>query len=213
MATITPVNQPARWLVEADEQLDGETAVGETTGVQNGLPVVYGEGEQGFLEAVAGAPAFAPPALPAQGTWLDAGDIYTYNGDLLMVRQSHYRTEHAPATVPALFTVYRPDGDEVLAWVAGEQVSVSTRRTYGGSTYRCIQAHVTQADWTPPAVPALWALVAVEPPPGPAQWATGVAYSVNQQVVYNGTTYRCLQAHTSQASWTPPAVPALWAVV
>lgn len=213
MTTITPIDQPARWLVDADETLNGQTAVGEQTGVQNGLPVVYGEGEQGFLDAVAGAPAFAPPALPQRGTWLEAGDIYTSGADLLMVRQSHYRTEHDPATVPALFMVHRPNGDAVLAWVGGERVSVSTRRTFGGNTYRCIQAHVTQADWTPPAVPALWALVAAEPPPGDAQWATGVAYSINQRAVYNGTTYRCIQAHTSQAGWTPPAVPALWARV
>jgi hypothetical protein len=35
---------------------------------------------------------------------------------------------------------------------------------------------------------------------------------VNDIVIYvpNGFTYKCLQAHTSQADWTPPAVPALW---
>ena len=213
MTTITPITQPARWLVNANEQLDGETKVGEMTGVQIGLPVVYGEGEQGFLAAVAGAPAFAPPPLPARGTWLEAGDIYTSGTDLLMVRQSHHRTEHDPATVPALFLVYRANGDAVLAWVAGEQVQISTLRTFGGQTYRCIQAHVTQADWTPPAVPALWALVVAAPPPGDAAWATGVAYSVNSRVTYGGLTYRCLQAHTSQAGWTPAAVPALWARV
>lgn len=215
MTTITPTTQPARWLVEADEQLDGLTAVGETTGVQNGLPVVYGEGEQGFLEAVSAAPAFAPPALPGQGTWLEAGAIYTHGDDLLLVRQAHWRTEHDPADVPALFMVYRPDGDDVLAWVAGEQVQVSTLRTYGGQTYRCLQAHVTQADWTPDAVPALWQVVVVveDPPPGPQPWAVGVAYSVGDEVTYSGHTYRCLQAHTSQAGWTPAAVPALWQVV
>ena len=26
----------------------------------------------------------------------------------------------------------------------------------------------------------------------------------------NGTMYTCQQAHTSQTSWEPPAVPALW---
>src|SRR5690348_17897936 len=41
-------------------------------------------------------------------------------------------------------------------------------------------------------------------------WAVGVAYAVNDTVTYGGSTYKCLQAHTSQADWTPPAVPALW---
>ena len=44
-------------------------------------------------------------------------------------------------------------------------------------------------------------------------WATGVAYKVGDQVTYNGATYQCLQAHTSQPDWTPPAVPALWQLV
>jgi predicted chitinase/chitodextrinase len=44
-------------------------------------------------------------------------------------------------------------------------------------------------------------------------WAVGVAYAVNDTVTYNGSTYRCIQAHTSQADWTPSAVPALWGLV
>ena len=37
-----------------------------------------------------------------------------------------------------------------------------------------------------------------------------VAYSVGQKVQYNGSEYQCLQAHTSESTWTPAAVPALW---
>src|SRR4051812_49251892 len=44
-------------------------------------------------------------------------------------------------------------------------------------------------------------------------WAVGVAYAVNDTVTYNASTYKCLQAHTSQADWTPPATPALWQLV
>ncbi|WP_157248973.1 carbohydrate-binding protein [Nonomuraea typhae] len=46
-------------------------------------------------------------------------------------------------------------------------------------------------------------------PPG-GTWAPGVAYAVGATVTYDGASYRCLQAHTSQPGWTPPAVPALW---
>jgi len=42
------------------------------------------------------------------------------------------------------------------------------------------------------------------------EWAVGVAYSVGDEVTYQGSDYRCLQAHTSLAGWTPPVVPALW---
>lgn len=41
-------------------------------------------------------------------------------------------------------------------------------------------------------------------------WVTGTAYSVDTIIRYEGELYRCVQAHTSQVDWTPPAVPALW---
>jgi hypothetical protein len=45
------------------------------------------------------------------------------------------------------------------------------------------------------------------------EWAVGVAYSVGDEVTYEGDTYRCIQAHTSIAPWIPPAVPALWELI
>ncbi|GAA3347108.1 hypothetical protein GCM10020358_60650 [Amorphoplanes nipponensis] len=49
------------------------------------------------------------------------------------------------------------------------------------------------------------------PPPQPGgSWAPGVSYAAGTQVTYAGSAYRCLQAHTAQAGWEPPAVPALW---
>jgi len=42
------------------------------------------------------------------------------------------------------------------------------------------------------------------------EWETGTAYAVGDRRQYGGLLYRCVQAHTSQADWTPPAVPALW---
>ena len=41
-------------------------------------------------------------------------------------------------------------------------------------------------------------------------WEDGKAYAVGDRVKYNGLLYRCVQAHTSQADWTPDVVPALW---
>ena len=43
-------------------------------------------------------------------------------------------------------------------------------------------------------------------------WATGTSYSTDERIEYGGTLYRCVQAHTSQTDWTPPATPALWVV-
>lgn len=36
-------------------------------------------------------------------------------------------------------------------------------------------------------------------------------YAVGDRVRYNDTLYKCLQAHTSQATWNPKDAPSLWA--
>lgn len=93
-------------------------------------------------------------------------------------------------------------------FAAGEAVVIGTLRAFEEKTWRCIQAHTTQAGWTPPVVPALWTL---EPLPGASAWAFPVTYSLPSRATYGGRLYNLLQSHTSQAAWTPPAVPALWA--
>lgn len=45
------------------------------------------------------------------------------------------------------------------------------------------------------------------------EWATDTEYAVDKRVRYNGTLYKCLQAHTSQDTWTPTDAPSLWARV
>jgi predicted carbohydrate-binding protein with CBM5 and CBM33 domain len=41
-------------------------------------------------------------------------------------------------------------------WRAGVAYAVGAQVTYGGATYRCIQAHTSLTGWEPPNVPALW---------------------------------------------------------
>jgi hypothetical protein len=180
----------------------GVTVVGNTT--ISALTFIANADENEFLGAAAGkAGAYDP--LPPQGTMLEAGDMYAYAGGLVIVRQSHVRTEHAPADVPALFSVYRAGGG-ALEWVANERVEIGTRRMYNSVLYEAIQAHTTQADWAPTAtLGVLWRAVATTP-----EWEVGVLYRVNDEVTYQGVRYRCRQQHTSIATWAPPVVPALW---
>lgn len=44
----------------------------------------------------------------------------------------------------------------------------------------------------------------------PAWNSDGVAYAVGDRVRWQGKLYKCVQAHTSQESWEPSEVPALW---
>lgn len=57
--------------------------------------------------------------------------------------------DETAATVPSLFT----------PWTVGEAVEVGDRRYYAHRLYKVVQAHTTQADWTPDKTPALWAVL------------------------------------------------------
>jgi len=184
----------------------GATNVGDATGEGMTLDVVSAEDENEFMFNV---PVNAWPELPAAGEGLEAGGIYQWQNIAVMVRQSHTRTEHDPPDVPALFLIYRENAGAALDWIAGEQVSVGTHRMFDGTEYEALQSHVTQSDWTPPVVPALWRVYVPTPEPG-KPWQAGVWYAVGYTVTYDGTEYECLQLHYSQVGWEPPAVPALW---
>lgn len=41
-------------------------------------------------------------------------------------------------------------------------------------------------------------------------WATDTAYGIGDRVSYDGTLYKCLTAHASQATWKPDVSPSLW---
>lgn len=44
-------------------------------------------------------------------------------------------------------------------------------------------------------------------------WAASVAYKVGDIREYEGNLYRCAQAHTSQADWTPDKAASLWSKI
>lgn len=44
-------------------------------------------------------------------------------------------------------------------------------------------------------------------------WKTDTAYALDERIRYGEKLYKCVQAHTSQESWTPDITPALWAEV
>lgn len=46
-----------------------------------------------------------------------------------------------------------------------------------------------------------------------SEWAVGIAYLPGQIRRWKEKLYRCVQAHTSQADWTPDVVPALWTAI
>lgn len=45
------------------------------------------------------------------------------------------------------------------------------------------------------------------------RWKVGEAVKVGDRRLYNDLLYKCRQAHTTQADWTPDVTPALWEVI
>lgn len=89
-------------------------------------------------------------------------------------------------------------------WTAGETVAVGAVRLFDGSLYRCVQAHTTQADWTPPTVPALWTPVRATQGPTVDPWVqpTGAhdAYQIGDRVTHQGQTWESTAANNV---WSP----------
>lgn len=81
------------------------------------------------------------------------------------------------------------------AWVAGASVQVGQRYQYGGQLYKVVQAHTTQADWTPDKTPALWAAVAADPQQGtldnPIPAVRGMEYIYGLYYSDGGKIYLC----------------------
>lgn len=76
------------------------------------------------------------------------------------------------------------------AWMVGRSVIVGERLRYENQLYKCVQAHVTQADWTPDATPSLWIHISVEEFP---EWVqpsgSADAYNTGDKVSHNGKHY------------------------
>ena len=79
-------------------------------------------------------------------------------------------------------------------WTVGIAVAKDSRYQYNGQLYKVVQAHTTQADWTPDVTPALWTVIDVthagtidDPIPAVA----GMEYVYGKYYVEGETVYIC----------------------
>lgn len=151
----------------------------------------------------------------------ERGAVYWDEGTLWRCIQSHKTQADWRPGAPgaaALWTRYYAL-NEVHEWIqplgAQDAWALGARVTHNGHTWQSLIANNV---WEPGAAGSetLWACEDCEPETD--EWAAGIAYTGDNTagagngdvVTYLGATYRCLQSHTSQAGWTPSAVPALW---
>ena len=81
-------------------------------------------------------------------------------------------------------------------WTIGIAVAVGERYQYADKLYKVVQEHTTQADWTPDATPAMWAVIdkthaGTIDDPIPA--ARGMEYEYGKYYLdgEDGNTYLC----------------------
>lgn len=150
MNNVKKPNKRTFWEVNADGKLiKGFTEINQVTSTK--FPITSNDNADNVY-----------PPLPSVGTFLEEKEIYSYQGGMIIVRQDHNRTNFEPSETPNLFTVYRAN-TEGAEWIANEEVVIGDTRTFNGDTWRCIQSHTTQANWTPDVVPALWEIVLSNP--------------------------------------------------
>ena len=93
-------------------------------------------------------------------------------------------------------------------WVVGHTYVVGERLQYNGVLYRVVQAHTSQADWTPDITPAMFVVVSLDEWPEFVQ-PTGVhdAYNKGDKVTFEGKHYISL---IDGNVYSPTAYPAGW---
>lgn len=178
-----------------------------TTGQPN---LVHSPNENDYLSLVnsSGNVSNLTP-MPALGDLCNAQEIYSHNDKAYICRQEHNRTEHDPEIVPALFSAYR-ENSEGEEWIPNEQVAVGNIRLDEGVAYEAIQAHMTQDNWNPSAMPALWKLASTgEIMPWVQPTGAQDAYALGAQVTHNGSTW---ESEVANNVWEPGAAgsEALW---
>lgn len=82
-----------------------------------------------------------------------------------------------------LFPNWTPDAD---------RYEKDARVNYEGILYKCLQAHIPQAAWTPTAAPSLWAKVLIPDANVIPEWEQPDStnpYMKGDKVTFNGITY------------------------
>lgn len=74
-------------------------------------------------------------------------------------------------------------------WSAGQAYTVGFKVQYGGTLYKVLQAHTSQDDWTPDAVPSLFAKVLIPDENIIPEWEQPYStnpYMTGDKVTHNG---------------------------
>lgn len=119
------------------------------------------------------------------------------NGELILVDQfsktSHTFTKNPRVIAEAVedFVTQIGDSDLNIDWQVGIEYEEGDYVIYKDTLYEVIQAHVSQSDWTPDIVPALFKTTLPESVMGEWKQPAGAhdAYNKGDKVLYNGIVW------------------------
>lgn len=102
------------------------------------------------------------------------------------------------------------------AYKLDEMVTFGENEVGDPQLYRCVQAHTSQADWTPDVTPALWSAIGLAPDMIPV-WSqpTGShdAYNTGDRVHYPTKDDPVYESTIDGNIWSPEAYPQGWVIV
>lgn len=107
--------------------------------------------------------------------------------------------------------------DLVDSWQADTDYGVDDIRKFEGQVYRCVQAHTSQADWTPSQTPALWAIKHTKnkdkPKPFVQPQGAHDAYMLDEVVLFeiDGVMKLCISKVDNNV-YSPAAYPQNWTI-
>lgn len=137
--------------------------------------------------------------------------------DILIDAKIWHTHELALATlVPKqeIVVAVRSNGDDTvietshsLPWVDGMQLDAMEEAVWALPEF---EEYVDKGEILDNVLDILTDEQAEQVPQAFREWEVDTAYKVGDRRRYDGKLYRCVQAHTSQEGWEPPAVPALW---
>lgn len=89
-----------------------------------------------------------------------------------------------------------------LPWEVGVDYAAGDKRRYSERLYKCLQTHISQAEWTPDLTPALWAVIEAEhagTKEDPIPAARGMEYEYGKYYLdpEDGNIYLCIRSEES----------------
>ena len=138
------------------------------------------------------APEVFVPMLNSDGEPVGTARIVVIEGSLAVVASTNSASPQKP---------WAEQKDQILSQLGGIAESKATAAAARLAIKQTVLAGVL-AEEDLGQIVDLW----------PA-WAAGVSYAIDEIVRHEGSLYKAVQAHTSQADWAPPDVPSLFAEI